>query len=181
MKILTTKLEGLFIIEPRVFRDARGYFYETWNKERYIEAGIPCDFVQDNESKSSYGVVRGLHYQQRPYSQAKLVRVVLGEVLDVVVDIRKGSPTFGQYESVRLSDQNKRQLFIPRGFAHGFSVLSSDVVFSYKCDHYYRPDFERGISFSDPEIGIDWGIPADQMILSEKDKRHPVLAEAEIL
>jgi len=181
MNILKTKIDGLIIIEPRVFQDTRGYFYETWNKERYVEAGIPCDFVQDNESKSSYGVVRGLHYQQAPYSQAKLVRVVLGEVLDVVVDIRKGSPTFGQYESVLLSAQNKRQFFIPRGFAHGFSVLSNDVVFSYKCDSYYRPESERGLCFSDPEIGIDWGVPADKMVLSEKDKKNPVLVDAEIL
>ncbi len=179
MNIIKTSIEGLIIIEPRVFGDSRGYFFETWKKETYLEVGINCDFVQDNESKSSYGVLRGLHWQAEPYTQAKLVRVVSGCVLDVAVDIRKGSPTFGKYESVELSGENKRQLFIPRGFAHGFAVLSKEAVFVYKCDNIYMPSAERGMRFDDPALGIDWQIKPDCWNLSEKDKKHPNFADIE--
>ena len=179
MKYITTSINGLIIIEPRVFGDSRGYFFETWKKETYAEVGITCDFVQDNESKSSYGVLRGLHWQATPYTQAKLVRVVSGSVLDVAVDIRKGSPTFGKYESVELSGENKRQLFIPRGFAHGFAVLSEEAVFVYKCDNIYMPSAERGMRFDDPALGIDWQIKPDCWNLSEKDKKHPMFADIE--
>ena len=169
MQIIHTDIEGVVIIEPRVFEDSRGYFLETFSQQRFSESVCNTVFVQDNESKSSYGVVRGLHYQLPPYAQAKLVRVVKGCVLDVAVDLRKGSSTFGKHAAVELSEDNKKQLFIPRGFAHGFAVLSDEAIFQYKCDNYYAPEYEGGIQFDDPELGIDWRIPRDKMILSPKD------------
>ncbi|MBQ4106573.1 MAG: dTDP-4-dehydrorhamnose 3,5-epimerase [Lentisphaeria bacterium] len=180
MRVIETELTDAFIIEPKVFGDSRGYFFESWNQQALQEAGLVCEFVQDNESRSRYGVLRGLHYQAAPYTQAKLVRVISGTVLDVIVDIRKGSPTFGKHIGVELSGENKRQLFVPRGFAHGFVVLSDDVIFAYKCDNRYMPSHERGIAFDDPALGIDWRVPADQLLLSEKDRRNPVFAEAEL-
>ena len=178
MKATGTFIPGVCIVEPDVFRDARGYFFESWNRKVFEREVWPVDFVQDNESMSSYGVVRGLHYQKGRASQGKLVRVVSGRVLDVAVDIRKGSPTFGRYFSVELSAENKLQLFIPRGFAHGFSVLSETAVFQYKCDNPYAPSEEAGIAWDDPAIGIDWKIPAGNIILSEKDMHHPLLKDA---
>ena len=178
MNIIKTELEGVLIIEPSVFGDERGYFYESFNAKRFQEqTGIEVNFIQDNESKSKYGVVRGLHFQSGEYAQAKLVHVAKGRILDIAVDIREKSPTFGQYIAVELSDVNHRQLFIPRGLAHGFSVLSEDAVFQYKCDNYYNPQSERGILWSDPSIGIDWQLPASDIILSEKDKKHPLLKD----
>lgn len=178
MNIIKTTLEGVLIIEPSVFGDERGYFYESFNAKRFQEqTGIEVNFIQDNESKSKYGVVRGLHFQSGEYAQAKLVHVAKGRILDIAVDIREKSPTFGQYIAVELSDVNHRQLFIPRGFAHGFSVLSEDAVFQYKCDNFYNPQSERGILWSDPSIGIDWQLPASDIILSEKDKKHPLLKD----
>ena len=169
MNFIKTELDGVVIVEPRVFEDERGYFFESYNEAEFIKNGIPNKFVQDNQSKSSYGVVRGLHCQLGEFAQAKLVRVLHGRVLDVAVDIRKNSPTFGKYVAVELSDENKRQLFIPRGFLHGFSVLSDTAVFAYKCDNSYAPHAEFGIRFDDPDIGIDWKIPADKIITSAKD------------
>lgn len=169
MKVIKTDIEGVFILEPQVFGDSRGYFFESFSQKEFEEQVGKVVFVQDNESKSSYGVVRGLHYQLPPYTQAKLVRVVKGCVLDVVVDLRKGSPTFGKHVSTELSEENKRQLFVPHGFAHGFAVLSEEAVFQYKCDNYYAPDYEGGILFDDPVLGIDWRIPKEKMILSAKD------------
>lgn len=178
MNIIKTTLEGVLIIEPSVFGDERGYFYESFNAKRFQEqTGIEVNFIQDNESKSKYGVVRGLHFQSGEYAQAKLVHVAKGRILDIAVDIREKSPTFGQYIAVELSDVNHRQLFIPRGFAHGFSVLSEDAVFQYKCDNYYNPQSERGILWNDPSIGIDWQLPVSDIILSEKDKKHPLLKD----
>ncbi|HON43859.1 MAG TPA: dTDP-4-dehydrorhamnose 3,5-epimerase [Planctomycetota bacterium] len=177
MKAIQTDIQDVLIIEPSIFEDARGYFFESWNKAKYEEVGITNDFVQDNESKSSYGVLRGLHFQIPPYAQAKLVRVIVGKVLDVAVDIRRNSPTFGQHVTVELSGENKRQLFIPRGFAHGFVVLSQEVVFSYKCDNIYMPTHDRGIVYNDSELQIDWKIPTDAILLSDKDKKHPSFAE----
>ena len=177
MKILTTPIEGLLIIEPQVFNDARGYFVETYNEQRYREAGIEARFVQDNQSCSSYGVVRGLHFQRPPFTQAKLVCCTRGRVLDVAVDLRKNSPTFGKWFSVELNEDNHRQFFIPRGFAHGFSVLSETAIFTYKCDNLYHPEADGGLLLTDSALGIDWQVPADKMILSEKDQRHPLLAE----
>ena len=177
MEIITTPIEGLLVIEPRVFNDARGYFCETYNEARYREAGIDTRFVQDNQSCSSYGVVRGLHFQRPPYAQAKLVSCVRGKVLDVAVDLRKDSPTFGQWYSVELSEDNHRQFFIPRGFAHGFSVLSETAIFTYKCDNLYHPEAEGGVLLSDPTLNIDWQVPADLRILSDKDTKHPTMAE----
>ncbi|MGN0878589.1 MAG: dTDP-4-dehydrorhamnose 3,5-epimerase [Oligosphaeraceae bacterium] len=179
MNIIRTDLEGVLIIEPQVFGDARGYFFETWRQEAYAAAGITCQFVQDNESKSSYGVLRGLHWQAAPHTQAKLVRVVSGAVLDVAVDIRRNSPTFGRHVAVELSGENKRQLFIPRGFAHGFAVLSPEAIFAYKCDNGYCPAAERGLRFDDPALHIDWRIQPQQWNLSPKDQRHPLLADIE--
>jgi len=179
MKFTDTALSGLKLIEPIVFGDERGYFLETWSADDFAQAGLHCAFVQDNESKSRYGVIRGLHWQAEPYTQAKLVRVISGCVLDVAVDIRKDSPTFGRHLAVELSGENKRQLFIPRGFAHGFSVLSDEAVFAYKCDRPYMPTAERGLLFDDPTLAIDWRIPADRRILSAKDIRHPRLADIE--
>ena len=177
MNIITTPIEGLLVIEPKVFTDARGYFVETYNEQRYQEAGITARFVQDNQSCSSYGVVRGLHFQRPPYSQAKLVCCTRGRVLDVAVDLRKDSPTYGQWYSVELNENNHRQFFIPRGFAHGFSVLSETAIFTYKCDNLYHPEADGGIQLYDPALAIDWQIPADRMILSDKDRRHPTLAQ----
>lgn len=180
MNVIPTEIPEVLIVEPKVFGDARGYFFESWNKAAYEAAGIHCNFIQDNESKSRFGVLRGLHYQAAPYTQAKLVRVISGAVLDVAVDIRKGSPTFGRHVAVELSAENKRQLFVPRGFAHGFVVLSEEVVFAYKCDNAYAPSHERGIAFDDPALGVDWRVKVDRFILSPKDTKNPKLAEAEV-
>ena len=180
MNVIDTGLEGVKIIEPRIFGDARGYFFESWNGQKYKDAGIDCNWVQDNESKSRFGVLRGLHFQAAPYTQAKLVRVIQGAVLDVAVDIRKGSPTFGKHIAVELSDENKRQLFVPRGFAHGFVVLSDEVIFAYKCDNTYMPSHERGIAFNDPALGIDWKVKDANFLLSAKDSKNPLLADAEL-
>lgn len=177
MKVIRTDIEGLAVIDPAVFSDARGYFFEAFNEKRFAAEVAPVDFVQDNESKSYYGVVRGLHFQRPPYAQAKLVRVVKGRVLDVAVDLRVGSPTYGKHFSVELSDENHRMLFIPRGFAHGFSVLSEEVVFQYKCDNYYHPESEGALAWNDPDLGIDWGIPEDKVILSVKDAKNPFLKD----
>jgi len=172
MEIIKTSIDGLLIIEPRVFSDPRGYFFESFSKREFEEKVGRIEFVQDNESCSSYGVVRGLHFQKAPYSQSKLVRCVRGAVLDVAVDLRDGSPTFGKSVSVVLSEDNHRQFFIPKGFAHGFSVLSETAVFQYKCDEFYHPEAEDGINPLSPEYDIDWQIPQDRMILSEKDKNR---------
>ena len=180
MRVIETELKDALIIEPKVFGDSRGYFFESWNKQALLEVGLSCDFIQDNESRSHYGVLRGLHFQAAPYTQAKLVRVISGTVLDVIVDIRRGSPTFGKHIGVELSGENKRQLFVPRGFAHGFVVLSDDVLFAYKCDNSYMPSHERGIAFNDPALGIDWRVPEDRLLLSEKDRRNPLFADAEL-
>mgnify|MGYP005978323835 CR=1 FL=1 len=178
MEVIKTAIEGVFIIEPRLFKDDRGYFFESFSQREFNEKVRKVNFVQDNESKSSYGVLRGLHFQKPPYAQSKLVRVIKGAVLDVAVDIRKGSPTFGKYVSVELTEDNHRQFFIPRGFAHGFSVLTDEVIFQYKCDNYYAPQYESGIQFDDPALGIDWKIPEAEMILSAKDRMHKRLEEA---
>ncbi len=170
MNFIKTDINGVFIIEPKVFEDARGYFFESYNEAEFIKNGITNRFVQDNQSKSSYGVIRGLHCQLGEHSQAKLVRVLKGRVLDVAVDIRRGSPTFGKHVAVELSDENNRQLFIPRHFLHGFSVLSDEAVFVYKCDNFYCKESEFGIRYDDPEIGIDWKISAEKVITSEKDR-----------
>ena len=177
MKVIKTDIEGVVILEPRVFSDARGYFFESYNKKTFDSEVCPVDFVQDNESCSSYGVMRGLHFQRPPHAQAKLVRCVRGAVLDVAVDIRKGSPTYGKYVSCLLTEENHRQFFIPRGFAHGFAVLSETAVFQYKCDNYYCPEADGGISIVDPSLGIDWGIALDKAILSDKDRNHPLLKD----
>lgn len=178
MKVIKTDIEGVVILQPDVFGDKRGYFMESWSQPRFDEAVRPIRFVQDNESKSRYGVLRGLHYQKGRYSQSKLVRVVKGQVLDVAVDIRRGSPTFGRYVAVELTEDNHYQLFVPRGFAHGFSVLSQEAIFEYKCDNLYAPEQEGAIAWNDPAIGIDWKLPAEDVILSAKDAAHPTLAEA---
>ncbi len=177
MRVIKTDIEGLAVIEPSVFSDARGYFFEAFNQKVFNAEVAPVEFVQDNESKSSYGVVRGLHFQRPPYAQAKLVRVVKGRVLDVAVDLREGSLTYGKHFSVELSDENHRMLFIPRGFAHGFSVLSEEVVFQYKCDNYYHPESEGAIAWNDPDLGIDWGIPEEKVVLSAKDAKNPFLKD----
>jgi len=179
MNIIETALPGVLIVEPKVFGDARGYFFESWNQAAFEAVGITNKWVQDNESKSCHGVLRGLHYQAAPYTQAKIVRAIVGAVLDVAVDIRKGSPTFGKHVAVELSAENKRQLYIPRGFAHGFAVLSDEAVFAYKCDNPYAPAADRGVLFSDPAIGIDWRIDVSKALLSEKDKKHPLLSQIE--
>ena len=171
MKTQTTEIEGIVIIEPQVFGDSRGYFMETYQKEKYAAAGIDVTFVQDNESMSRYGVVRGLHYQAEPFAQAKLIRVVAGRVLDVAVDIRKNSPTFGKVFTLELSSENKLQLFLPHGIAHGFAVLSETAVFTYKCDNFYAPQYERTIRYDDPTLAIDWKIPVENRIISDKDKK----------
>ena len=178
MKVIKTAIEDVVIIEPDVFGDARGYFFESYSQKKFDEQVRPVKFVQDNESKSKYGVLRGLHFQKGKDAQSKLVRVVKGRVLDVAVDIRKGSPTFGKYVAVELTEDNHRQLFVPRGFAHGFSVLSEEAIFQYKCDNLYAPQAEGAIAWNDPEIGIDWGLPAEDVLLSAKDAAHPQLSEA---
>ncbi|MCQ2397600.1 MAG: dTDP-4-dehydrorhamnose 3,5-epimerase [Lentisphaeria bacterium] len=179
MNVVTTNIEGVLILEPKVFGDRRGYFFESWKKSDMRALGIDCEFIQDNESKSSFGVLRGLHWQAAPFTQAKLLRVISGAILDVAVDIRRGSPTFGQHVAVELSGDNKRQLFIPRGFAHGFAVLSDEAICAYKCDNVYEPSSERGIRFDDPSLGIDWKVKPERWILSEKDMRLPSFAETE--
>ena len=179
MEVVATAISDVKIIVPKVFGDARGYFFEVWNEERYRAAGIDCHWVQDNESRSRFGVLRGLHWQAAPYTQAKLVRVMEGAVLDVAVDIRRGSPTFGRHVAVELSADNKRQLFVPRGFAHGFVVLTESVLFSYKCDNVYMPSHERGMAFDDPALGIDWKVGLKEYILSDKDRKNPRFADAE--
>ena len=181
MNVIKTDLDGVVIIEPRIFNDDRGYFFESFSERDFFANVREIHFVQDNESKSSYGVLRGLHFQKPPFAQSKLVRVIKGAVLDVAVDIRVGSPTFGKYVAVELSADNHRQFFIPRGFAHGFSVLSDEVIFQYKCDNFYAPQYEGAIAWSDPSLNIDWRIPADDVVLSEKDKKHPLLKDAEWL
>ncbi|WP_278777973.1 dTDP-4-dehydrorhamnose 3,5-epimerase [Bacteroides nordii] len=172
MNIIKTSIEGVVIIEPRLFKDERGYFFESFNQREFEEKVCKTTFVQDNESKSGYGVIRGLHYQKPPFAQSKLVRVIKGAVLDVAVDIRKGSPTFGQHVAVELTEENHRQFFIPRGFAHGFSVLSEEVIFQYKCDEFYHPEAEGAIAWNDAELGIDWKIPLEKVLVSEKDSKH---------
>ncbi|MBQ3147919.1 MAG: dTDP-4-dehydrorhamnose 3,5-epimerase [Alistipes sp.] len=177
MKVIKTAIEDVVIIEPDVFGDSRGYFFESYSQKKFDEQVRPVRFVQDNESKSKYGVLRGLHFQKGKDAQSKLVRVVKGRVLDLAVDIRKGSPTFGKYVAVELTEDNHRQLFVPRGFAHGFSVLSEEVIFQYKCDNLYAPESEGAIAWNDPEIGIDWQLPAEDVLLSAKDSAHPMLKD----
>ena len=179
MKISKTAIDGVVIIEPQVFEDERGYFFESWNQAKMEEAGLHYNFIQDNQSKSCYGTVRGIHFQKGEFSQAKLVRVLEGTVLDVAVDLRRNSPTFGKHVAVELSAENKKQLLIPRGFGHGFSVLTPTAVFAYKCDNIYNKASEGGIRFDDPDIGIDWKIDPKKAILSEKDKNAPFLKEVE--
>lgn len=181
MEVIKTDIEGVVIIEPRIFRDDRGYFFESFSQRDFQEKVCNTVFVQDNESKSSYGVLRGLHFQKPPYAQSKLVRVIKGAVLDVAVDIRKGSPTFGRHVAVELTEDNHRQFFIPRGFAHGFSVLTDEVIFQYKCDNFYAPQSEGALAWDDPDLGIDWRLPAEKVILSEKDRHHSRLKDAEWL
>ena len=180
MDFKETDIEGVYIVESKVFNDSRGYFFEAWKKQEFEEHIGPVDFIQDNESKSSYGVLRGMHYQKGEFSQAKLVRVIKGCVLDVAVDIRKSSPTFGKHVMVELSDENKRQFFIPRGFAHGFLVLSDEAVFTYKVDNVYAPQAEAGIRWNDPEIGIQWPIDPSKVLTSDKDLRQPMFRDAEL-
>lgn len=177
MNVIKTPIEGLLIIEPRVFHDARGYFVETYNEQRYREAGVDAAFVQDNQSCSTYGVVRGLHFQKPPYTQAKLVSCSKGRVLDVAVDLRKESPTYGKWYAVELSEENHRQFYIPRGFAHGFSVLSEQAVFTYKCDNLYHPEAEGGLLLSDPNVAIEWQVPEEMRVISEKDTKHPLFKD----
>lgn len=177
MNVTTTEIDGVVIIEPRVFPDARGYFFESYSKREFDALVAPVDFVQDNQSMSSRGVIRGLHFQRQPHAQSKLVRCVSGRVVDVAVDLRNGSPTFGRHVAVELSDENKRQIFIPEGFAHGFSVLSDTAVIQYKCDDYYHPECEGGISIADAALGIDWHIDPAEAIMSDKDLRHPPLSQ----
>ena len=178
MKVIKTDIEGVVILEPEVYTDERGYFFESYSQQRFDEVVSPIRFVQENESKSRYGVIRGLHYQRGDAAQAKLVSVVRGCILDIAVDIRKSSPTFGKYVAVEISEDNKRQIFVPRGFAHGFAVLSDEAVLQYKCDNYYAPSEERGIAWNDPAIGIEWGSPEDVATLSNKDIQNPRLTDA---
>ena len=177
MEVIKTDIEGLVIIEPKVFKDARGYFFESFSQREFEEKVRKVNFVQDNESMSSYGVMRGLHFQRPPYTQSKLVRCVKGSVLDVAVDIRKGSPTYGKHVAVLLTEDNHRQFFVPRGFAHGFAVLSESAVFQYKCDNFYAPQADGGINIKDESLGIDWQIPVESAVLSEKDLKHLCLAD----
>ena len=177
MNVIETGIEGLLILEPRIFKDVRGYFFESFSQREFEEKVGPVRFVQDNESMSTYGVMRGLHFQRPPYTQSKLVRCVSGRVLDVAVDIRLGSPTYGRHVAVELSAENHRQFFISKGFAHGFAVLSETAVFQYKCDEFYHPEADDGISILDGSLGIDWRIPTDKAVLSEKDTRHGMLAD----
>ena len=181
MKIIETAIPGVVILEPDVFGDGRGYFFESYSQRDFDARVRPVRFVQDNESRSKYGVLRGLHFQRGEHAQSKLVRVVQGRVLDVAVDIRRGSPTFGQHVAVELSGDNKRQFFVPRGFAHGFAVLSAEAVFQYKCDNAYAPDFEGAVAWDDPDLGIEWQLAPGEVILSPKDSRHPRLKDAEVL
>ena len=178
MKVIKTEIEGVVILEPKVFSDERGYFFESFSQKEFEEKVCKTTFIQDNESKSTYGVLRGLHFQKMPYAQSKLVRVVKGSVLDVAVDIRKGSPTFGKHVATVLSEENKMQFFVPRGFAHGFVVLSDEAIFQYKCDNYYAPKSEGGIMWNDPALNIDWQISMKDIILSGKDKKNPLLADS---
>ena len=180
MNYIQTEIEGVFIIEPKVFKDSRGYFMEAWKQEEFNEHVGKTNFIQDNESKSAFGVLRGLHYQKGSLSQAKLVRVIKGRVLDVAVDIRKSSPTFGKHVKIELSEDNKRQLFIPRGFAHGFLVLSEEAIFTYKVDNPYAPQAEAGIRWDDPALAIEWPIDFSQVLTSEKDLKHPLIKDAEL-
>lgn len=175
MNVIKTDIEGVVIIEPKIFEDSRGYFFESFSQREFDEKVAPIVFLQDNESKSSYGVMRGLHFQKPPFTQSKLVRCVKGSVLDVAVDIRKGSPTYGKHVAVELTEDNHRQLFIPKGFAHGFAVLSDTAIFQYKCDDFYHPEADGGISILDKSLEIDWKIPTDKAILSDKDIKHPML------
>ena len=177
MEIIKTDIEGLVIIEPKIFEDARGYFFESFSQREFESKIGPVNFVQDNESKSSFGVMRGLHFQRPPHTQSKLVRCVRGKVLDVAVDLRKGSPSYGRHVAVELSEDNHRQFFIPKGFAHGFVVLSPTAVFQYKCDAFYAPEADGGISIMDESLGIDWQVPMDEAILSPKDMQHPLLKD----
>ena len=177
MEIIKTDIEGLIIIKPQIFKDSRGYFFESFSQREFNEKVTPIQFVQDNESCSSYGVMRGLHFQKPPYSQSKLVRCVKGSVLDVAIDIRKGSPTYGKHVAVELSAENHLQFFIPKGFAHGYAVLSKEAIFQYKCDEFYTPQSEGGIQLMDESLGINWPIYADDAILSDKDKKYPKLSE----
>lgn len=179
MNSIKTEIEGVVIIEPRIFADPRGYFFESFSQEEFCEKVCNTLFVQDNESKSTYGVLRGLHYQKPPFAQSKLVRVIQGRVLDVAVDIRRGSPTFGKHVAVELSAENHRQLFIPRGFAHGFVVLSEEAVFQYKCDNYYAPQSEGSVIWNDPQLAIDWRLAHEEIVLSDKDKLHLPLEQTE--
>ena len=181
MEVIKTEIDGVVIIEPRIFKDDRGYFYESFSQREFEEKVCRTTFVQDNQSKSSYGVLRGLHFQKPPYSQSKLVRCIKGAVLDVAVDIRKGSPTFGKYVAVELTEDNHRQFFVPRGFAHGFVVLTDEVIFQYKCDNFYAPQAEGAIAWDDPDLGIDWKIDPKDIILSAKDTAHPRLKDAQWL
>ena len=181
MEVIKTEIEGVVIIEPRIFKDDRGYFYESFSQREFEEKVCRTTFVQDNQSKSSYGVVRGLHFQKPPYSQSKLVRCIKGAVLDVAVDIRKGSPTFGKYVAVELTEDNHRQFFVPRGFAHGFAVLSDEAVFQYKCDNFYNKESEGSVAWNDPELAIDWRIPLEKVLLSEKDKLSKNISDADYL
>lgn len=177
MNVIKTSIEGVFVIEPRVYEDSRGYFFESFSQREFDEKIGKITFVQDNESMSNYGVLRGLHFQRPPYTQSKIVRCVKGAVLDVAVDIRKGSPTYGQHVAVELTEDNHRQFFISKGFAHGFSVLSETAIFQYKCDEFYHPEADGGISILDNSLGIDWRIPEEKAILSEKDTKHPLLKD----
>lgn len=177
MEVIKTPIDGVVIIEPKVFKDARGYFFESFSQREFEEKVRKINFVQDNESMSSYGVMRGLHFQTPPFTQSKLVRCVKGAVLDVAVDIRKGSPTYGQHVAVELTEENHRQIFVPRGFAHGFAVLSETAVFQYKCDNFYAPQVDGGISIKDDSLGIDWKIPVEKALLSEKDTLHACLKD----
>lgn len=177
MEVIKTNIDGVVILEPRIFEDSRGFFFESFSLREFEEKVRPINFVQDNESMSSYGVMRGLHFQRPPFAQSKLVRVIKGAVLDVAVDIRKGSPTYGQYVAVELTEDNHRQFFVPRGFAHGFAVLSETAVFQYKCDEFYHPEAEGGLSIQDDNLGIDWKIPTEDVILSEKDTKHYLLKD----
>ena len=177
MEVIKTEIEGPVVLKPRVFTDARGYFYESYNKEEFDRLVYPVNFVQDNQSMSTFGVMRGLHFQRPPHAQAKLVRCIKGKVLDVAVDIRKDSPTYGKHVAVELSEENMLQFFIPRGFAHGFVVLSDVAVFQYKCDNFYAPEADGGISIVDDSLGIDWKIELEKAVLSEKDRKHPLFAD----
>ena len=177
MNVIDTEIEGVKIIEPNIFKDSRGYFFESFSQREFDEKVAPIVFIQDNESKSSYGVMRGLHFQKPPYTQSKLVRCVKGSVLDVAVDLREGSSTYGKHVAVELTEDNHRQLFIPKGFAHGFAVLSDTAVFQYKCDDFYHPEADGGINILDESLGIDWRIPTDKAILSDKDTKHPLLKD----